>query len=63
MGEVRGEAMQRRVRVGLAKTDQRRANVREALERVREDVMPRLADTVLIKPNFLSSNNPLITTQ
>jgi uncharacterized protein (DUF362 family) len=51
-----------RARVGLAQTGERRANVREALERVRDDVLPRLADPVLIKPNFLSSDNRLACT-
>jgi uncharacterized protein (DUF362 family) len=51
-----------RARVGLARTGERRANVREALERVRDDVITRLADPVLIKPNFLSSDNELACT-
>jgi uncharacterized protein (DUF362 family) len=52
-----------RARVGLAKTGERRANVREAMEQVRDDLLPRLADRVLIKPNFLSGSNALASTQ
>jgi uncharacterized protein (DUF362 family) len=54
--------MATQARVGLAKGEDRRANVREALERVRDDLVPRLADRVLIKPNFLSSSNQLAST-
>lgn len=52
-----------RARVGLAKTGDRRRNVREAMEQVRDDLLPRVAGRVLIKPNFLSSTNPLASTQ
>ena len=57
--------MERRSRVGLAHrgADRRRENVRQALEAVRDEVAARLADPVLIKPNFLSSSNPLCSTQ
>jgi len=56
--------MERRARVGLAHLgpERRRENVRRALEAVRDDVAPRVADPVLIKPNFLSSSNPLCCT-
>jgi uncharacterized protein (DUF362 family) len=54
---------EKRARVGLAKTGDRRKNVYEALEAVRADLLPRLADPVLIKPNFLSSSNALASTQ
>lgn len=50
---------ERRARVGLAKTGDRRRNVAEALAGVREDLLPRLAERVLIKPNFLSGSNAL----
>jgi uncharacterized protein (DUF362 family) len=48
--------------VGLAKTGDRRQNVREAMERVREDLIPSVASPVIIKPNFLSSDNQLCAT-
>jgi uncharacterized protein (DUF362 family) len=56
--------MEQRARVGLAHLgpEQRRENVRRALEAVREEVAPRVTDPVLIKPNFLSSSNALCTT-
>lgn len=50
-------------RVGLAKTGERRSNVREALAAVGEELLPRLAERVLIKPNFLSGSNALASTQ
>jgi uncharacterized protein (DUF362 family) len=57
--------MERRARVGLAHRgpEQRRENVRRALEAVRDEVARRVADAVLIKPNFLSGDNPLCSTQ
>jgi uncharacterized protein (DUF362 family) len=54
---------EKRARVGLAKTGDRRSNVREAMERVRDALLPRMADRVLIKPNFLSGSNALASTQ
>jgi uncharacterized protein (DUF362 family) len=56
--------MEQRARVGLAHRgpDQRRENVRQALEAVRDEAAPRVAAPVLIKPNFLSSENPLCAT-
>lgn len=57
--------MEQRARVGLAHggPEQRRENVRRALEAVRDEVAARIAEPVLIKPNFLSSSNPLCSTQ
>lgn len=49
-------------RVGLARGDDRRRNIYEALDRVREDVVSRLKHQVMLKPNFLSSTNPLAST-
>lgn len=48
-----------RARVGLARSDNRRHNVFQALEAVRADVVPKLRDQVMLKPNFLSSKNQL----
>jgi uncharacterized protein (DUF362 family) len=50
------------VRVGLARAENRRANVYQALELVRQDVEPKLAEQVMLKPNFLSSENQLAST-
>lgn len=49
----------KRSRVGLARTDNRRRNVYRALELVRDDVEAKLAPQVMLKPNFLSSKNQL----
>ena len=49
-------------RVGLARAGARQANVYQALNLVREDVEPKLAGQVMLKPNFLSSENPLAST-
>ena len=48
--------MQQRSRVGLAHqgSDQRRENVRRALEAVGDEVAARIGAPVLIKLNFLS---------
>jgi len=48
-----------RSRVGLAQQENRRANVYHAMDLVRDDLMPRVADQVLLKPNFLSNKNQL----
>jgi uncharacterized protein (DUF362 family) len=52
----------RRTRVGLARTGERRKNVYTALDLVRDDVTPKIREQVMLKPNFLSSNNPLVST-
>ena len=52
----------RKSRVGLAHGENRRENVRVALERVRDEIVPRLAEPLLIKPNLLSSDNQLCCT-
>lgn len=49
-------------RVGLARAENRRANVRQALELVREDIEPKLAEQIVLKPNFLTSKNQLAST-
>ena len=49
-------------RVGLARAGARQTNVYQALSLVREDVEPKLAAQVMLKPNFLSSENPLAST-
>ena len=49
-------------RVGLARAGTRMANVRQALELVREDVEPKLAEQIMLKPNFLTSKNQLAST-
>ncbi|MCC9075370.1 DUF362 domain-containing protein [Litorilinea aerophila] len=46
-------------RVGLVHGQDRRANVYQALDLVREEVIPRLRPQVMLKPNFLSSTNQL----
>ena len=49
-------------RVGLVKGVSRRANAFNAMDAVRADLVPKLASTILIKPNFLSSTNQLAST-
>ena len=44
-----------RINVGLARRENRRQNVFGALDLIRDDVIPRLAEQVMLKPNFLSS--------
>lgn len=51
-----------RVRVGLARGGDRRENVYRSLELVREDIEAKVADQVLLKPNFLSNKNQLAST-
>ena len=51
-----------RVRVGLARGGDRRENVYQSLELVREDIEAKVADQVLLKPNFLSNKNQLAST-
>ena len=48
--------------VGLSKSDDRRKNAYVALDRVRETVVPKLRDRVMLKPNFLSSKRQLAST-
>ena len=48
-----------KVNVGLARRENRRQNVFGALDLIREDAIPKLADQVMLKPNFLSSQNQL----
>ncbi len=48
-----------KVTVGLARRENRRANVFGALDLIRDDIIPKLADQVMLKPNFLSSENQL----
>lgn len=50
---------EKRARVGLSRGDNRRRNVFAALELVRADVESRLAEQVMLKPNFLSGKNQL----
>ena len=51
-----------KARVGLVRGDDRRRNVRHALDLVREDVAPRVREQVLLKPNFLSADVQLAST-
>ena len=51
-----------RARVGLARGRDRRENVYQSLELVREDIEAKVADQVLLKPNFLSNKNQLAST-
>ena len=48
--------------VSLARKDTRRQNVFSALDLIRDDVIQKLADQVMLKPNFLSSQNQLAAT-
>ena len=43
--------MLQKSRVGLAQTGDRKENVRQSLELVKESLIPKLADQVLLKPN------------
>lgn len=52
-----------KVNVGLARRENRRKNIYGALDLVRDDVTPKIAEQVLLKPNFLSAKNKLSTTQ
>ncbi|MFW5815119.1 MAG: DUF362 domain-containing protein [Spirochaetota bacterium] len=51
-----------RTRVGLARENDRRKNVFTALDLVRDDVIPKLAHRVLLKPNLFSSTNQVTST-
>ena len=51
-----------KTKVGLARTENRRENVFTALELVRDDLIPKLHNQVMLKPNFLSSTNQLAST-
>jgi len=53
---------QAKAAVGLAAGTGRRENVRAAVEHVRDQLIGRMADEVILKPNFLSGNNPLVST-
>ena len=48
-----------KVNVGLARRENRRQNVFGALNLIRDDAIPKLAEQVMLKPNFLSSQNQL----
>ena len=52
----------RKSRVGLVRCDSRRENVFGALDLVRQDVVPRVREQVMLRPNFLSSENQLVST-
>ena len=54
--------MAHRARVGLVREASRRLNVYTALDLVRENVVPKLADTVMLKPNFLTSEGQVTST-
>ena len=54
--------MAAKARVGLVQGADRRHGIYQALELVRADVEPKLRSQVLIKPNFLSSTNQLVST-
>ena len=51
-----------KVRVALVKGENRRENIRKALELVREDIIAKVKGNVLIKPNFLSVRRQLAST-
>ena len=48
-----------KINVGLARRENRRQNVFGALDLIRDDAIPKLAEQVMLKPNFLSSENQL----
>lgn len=48
-----------KARVGLAKRNSRRDNVFHAMNLVRDDLIPKVAEQVMLKPNFLSNKNQL----
>jgi uncharacterized protein (DUF362 family) len=48
-----------KTRVGLAKRDSRRENIFHAMDLVRDDLIPKIAEQVMLKPNFLSNKNQL----
>ncbi|MFC1490697.1 DUF362 domain-containing protein [Candidatus Latescibacterota bacterium] len=50
-------------RVAIAAGNSREEAVRRALKLVREDITAKVKGSVLIKPNFLSSTDPLASTQ
>ena len=49
-------------RVGLVKGADRRSNVYGSMELVRADIEAKVREQVLLKPNFLSSENQLAST-
>ncbi|MBT5877031.1 MAG: DUF362 domain-containing protein [Candidatus Latescibacteria bacterium] len=49
-------------RVGLSEGTNRRESVRRSVELVRDDLAGRMGKEVILKPNFLSGNNPLVCT-
>jgi len=52
-----------RARVGLVRRgDDRRKNVFNAMDLVRDDLIPKIGKEVMLKPNFLSSSNQLAST-
>ena len=51
-----------RTKVALTREGNRRENVFNALDLVRDDVAPKLRDQVMLKPNFLSGDNQLAST-
>lgn len=50
------------VKVGLARRENRRQNVFASLDLVRDEVIPKLQEQVMIKPNFLSGQNQFAST-
>ncbi len=54
--------MPRNARVALMRGQDRRLVTYQALESIRDDVEPKLAEEVLIKPNFLSDSIQLVST-
>jgi len=57
------EGKDMKARVGIATGGTREEAVAGALALVREDILEKTAGKVMIKPNFLSSTNPLASTQ
>ena len=51
-----------KTQVGLARRANRRLNTYHALDLVRDDITPKIAPQVMLKPNFLSSQNQLAST-
>ena len=57
--ETRIDRPMSRSRVGLAQQGNRRDNVFQAMDLVRDDLIPKIADQVMLKPNFLTNTNQL----
>lgn len=53
---------EKQARVGLAREGDRRKNVYTALDLVRADIEPKIAKSVMLKPNLFASNEQITST-